>query len=159
VKAKTIVEAEAEAEKRRIEAEGEAKAIFAKLEAEAKGQFEILARKGEGLQRIIEACGGSQQAFQLLMLDHLDNLAQTAALAISSIKFDKVIVWENGGANGNGTNTAHFLQSLARTMPPMMQIMKDIGGVELPDYIARLTPDARKEDRPPTAPPDNANST
>src|SRR4029077_2535362 len=139
--ARTIVEAEAEAEKRRIEAEGQAKAIFAKLEAEAEGQFEMLSRNAEGLKKIIEACGGAQQAFQLLMLEHLDTLAQTAAQAISNIKFDKVIVWENGGANGNGTtNTSHFLQSLARTMPPMMQILKDIGGVELPDFIGKLTP-------------------
>jgi flotillin len=143
-KAKTIVEAEAEAQKRRIEAEGQAAATFARMEAEARGQYEILAKKGEGLQRIIEACGGAQQAFQLLMLEHLDALAQTAAQAISNIKFDKVIVWENGGANGAGTtNTAHFLQSLARTMPPMMQVLKDIGGVELPEYIAKMTPEAR----------------
>jgi flotillin len=145
-KAKTIVEAEAEAQKRRIEAEGQAAAIYAKLEAEARGQYEVLAKKGEGLQRIIEACGGAPQAFQLLMLEHLDTLAQTAAQAIANIKFDKVIVWENGGANGNGsTNTAHFLQSLARTMPPMMQILKDIGGVELPEFIAKLTPEPRGE--------------
>ena len=145
-KARTLVEAEAEAGKRRIEAEGQAAATFAKLEAEARGQYEILAKKGEGLKRIIDACGGAEQAFQLLMLEHLDTLAHTAAQAISNIKFDKVIVWEGGGANGaaNGSsNTAHFLQSLARTMPPMMQIMKDIGGVELPDYIAKLTPEAR----------------
>src|SRR5437773_9899342 len=100
-KARVIVEAEAEGEKRRIEAEGQAAAIFAKLDAEARGQYEILAKKGEGLRKIIEACGGATQAFQLLMLEHLDTLAQTAAQAISNIKFDKVIVWENGG-NGNG---------------------------------------------------------
>ena len=82
------------------------------------------------------------------MLEHLDALAQTAAQAISNIKFDKVIVWENGGANGQGTtNTAHFLQSLARTMPPMMQILKDIGGVELPEFIARLDPEAPRPER------------
>ena len=151
-KAKILVEAEAEAGKRRLEAEGQAAAIFARLEAEARGQYEVLAKKGEGLRRIIEACGGAQQAFQLLMLEHLDALAQTAAQAISNIKFDKVIVWENGGANGAGTtNTAHFLQSLARAMPPMMQIMKDIGGVELPEYIARLTPEFRG-DRNPAGP-------
>ena len=137
-KAKTIVEAEAEAEKRRIEAEGQAKAVFAKLEAEARGQYEILAKKGDGMRQIIEACGGAQEAFQLLMLEHLDKLAETAATAIANIKFDKVIVWENG-ANGDGTtNTSSFLQGMARTLPPMMQIMKDIGGVELPEYIARF---------------------
>jgi flotillin len=143
-KARVIVEAEAEAEKRRIEAEGQAAAIFAKLDAEARGQYEILAKKGDGLRKIIEACGGPTQAFQLLMLEHLDTLANTAATAISNIKFDKVIVWEGGGngTNGNGANnTTHFLQSMARAMPPMMQILKDIGGVELPEYIAKLNPD------------------
>ncbi|HEV3255993.1 MAG TPA: SPFH domain-containing protein [Gemmataceae bacterium] len=146
-KAKTIVEAEAEAQKRRIEAEGQASAIFAKLEAEAKGQYEVLARKGDGLKRIIEACGGAQQAFQLLMLEHFDTLAQTAAQAISNIKFDKVIVWENGGANGTGhSSTSHFLQSMAHVLPPILQIMKDIGGVEMPEYLARLTPERRAGD-------------
>ena len=84
-------------EKRKLEAQGEASAIFAKLEAEARGQYEILAKKGEGLKQIVEACGGAQQAFQLMMLEHLDKLAETSAKAISNIKFDKIIVWENGG--------------------------------------------------------------
>src|SRR5439155_4616167 len=90
-KAKVIVEAEAAAEKRCLEAEGEAKAIFAKLEAEARGQYEILAKKGEGLRSIIEACGGAQAAFQMLLLEHLDALTQASAQAISQIKFDKVV--------------------------------------------------------------------
>jgi flotillin len=141
-KAKVVVDAEALAEKRRIEAEGEARAIYARLEAEARGQYEILARKGEGLSRIIEACGGANQAFQLLLLEHLDKLAETSAAAISNIKFDKVVVWENG--NGDGTSrTSDFLQSLSRTLPPMMQVMKDIGGVQMPEYFARITPEAR----------------
>jgi len=139
-KAKTIVEAEADAQKRRIDADAQAAAIFARLEAEARGQYEILAKKGEGLREIITACGGAQQAFQLLMLEHLDHLAETAAKAISNIKFDKVIVWENGGQNGQSATTG-FLQSFARTLPPMMQIMKDIGGVEVPEYLARLSPE------------------
>ena len=148
VKAKVIVEAEAEAEKRRIEAEGQASAIYAKLEAEARGQYEILAKKGDGLKRIIDACGGAEQAFKILMLEHLDHLAQSSAQAISNIKFDKVIVWENG-ANGDGSNnTSRFLQSMAHTLPPMMQIMKDIGGIEIPEYIARFTKDAKVEEAP-----------
>ncbi len=142
-KAKTIVEAEAEAEKRRIEAEGQAQAIFAKLEAEARGQYEILAKKGEGLKQIIAACGGAKEAFQLLMLEHLDKLAETSAQAISNIKFDKVIVWENGGASGK-SNTASFLHSMASTMPPMMQVLRDIGGVELPESLIKLGGEAHE---------------
>ncbi|MEX2317097.1 MAG: SPFH domain-containing protein [Pirellulales bacterium] len=136
-KARVIVEAEAEAEKRRIEAEGQAAAIFAKLDAEARGHFEILSKKGEGLQRIIEACGGAKEAFQLLMLEHLDNLAEASAKAISNIKFDKVIVWENGGQNGK-SSTASFLQNVAGSLPPMMNVLKDIGGVEFPESLIKL---------------------
>jgi flotillin len=134
-KAKTIVEAEASAQKARIEAEAQAAAVFARLEAEARGQFEILAKKGDGLRRIIEACGGAQQAFQLLMLEHMDKLTEASAKAISNIKFDKVIVWDNA----QGASTTNFLQSLARSLPPMLQVLKDIGGVEVPEYLAKLS--------------------
>ncbi|MCA9071065.1 MAG: hypothetical protein KDA84_19190 [Planctomycetaceae bacterium] len=140
-KARTIVQAEAAAAKRKLEAEAEAAAIFARLEAEAKGQYEILARKGEGLREIISACGTAQDAFQLLMLEQLETLASKSAEAISNIKFDKVIVWENGG-NGNGqTATSNFLQGMSRSLPPMLQVMRDIGGIEVPEYLAKLTPE------------------
>jgi flotillin len=136
-KAETIVNAEADAERVRIRALAEAEAAFARLDAEARGQYEILAKKGEGLQRIVEACGGAKEAFQLMMLEHMDKLAETSAEAISNIKFDKVVVWENGGSNGR-TNTADFLNGMAKTLPPMMQVLKDIGGVEFPESLVKF---------------------
>lgn len=145
-KARLIVEAEAEAEKRRLGAIAEAEAIYAKLEAEARGQYEILAKKGDGLKRIIDACGGADAAFRMLMLEHLDDLAKASAEAISNIKFDKVVVWENGGQGNGQTATSNFLQSMSRTLPPMMQVMKDIGGIEMPEYFARMTPEAEAGD-------------
>ncbi|NJN64255.1 MAG: hypothetical protein HC882_04830 [Acidobacteria bacterium] len=135
-KAQTIVEAEAEAEKRRIEAEGEARAIFAKLKAEADGNYEILSRKAEGLKRIVEGCGGAHEAFQLMMLEHIEQLSHNAAMAISNVKFDKVVVWDPGSGQGKGA--AGFLQSLASALPPALHMMKDIGGVEMPDYFGKL---------------------
>ncbi len=143
-KAETIVEAEAEAEKMRVEAEGEASAIFAKLEAEAKGQYEILAKKGDGLRQIVDACGGADEAFKMLLLEKIESLAKSSAEAISNIKFDKVIVWENGGKNGEGS-TAGFLNNLANTMPPMLQVLKDIGGIEIPESIAKIVEDPKPE--------------
>lgn len=140
-KAKQIVDAEAQAERRMIEAKAEADAIFLKLEAEARGQYEMLAKKGEGLKQIVNACGGSTQAFQMLMLEHLDNLAEASAKAISNIKFDKVVVWEGGGADGR-SSTANFLSGMAKSLPPMMQVMRDIGGVELPESLVKLGNDA-----------------
>src|SRR5205085_922566 len=70
-KARTIVDAEAQAAKARIDAEAQAAAVFARLDAEARGQYEILAKKGEGLKKIIEACGSAQASFQMLMLEHM----------------------------------------------------------------------------------------
>src|SRR5688572_26018784 len=142
-KAKQIVDAEAAAEQRRILAQAEADAIYVKLEAEARGQYEILAKKGDGLKQIVNACGGSTQAFQMLMLEHLDNLADASARAISNIKFDKIVVWEGGGQNGR-SSTADFLSGMAKTMPPMLQVMRDIGGVELPDALVKLGTDSSK---------------
>jgi flotillin len=136
-KARILVDAEAEAEKRRLEAEGEAAAIYARLEAEARGHYEILAKKGEGLKQIVEACGGAKEAFQLMMLEHLDKLAESSAKAISNIKFDKIVVWENGGSNGR-SSTADFLHKMAGTLPPMLQVMRDIGGVDIPESLAKL---------------------
>lgn len=160
-KARKIVDAEAEAERKIIDAKAEADAIFAKLDAEARGQYEILAQKGRGLQEIVNACGGSKEAFQMLMLEHLDNLAEASAQAISKIKFDKIVVWEGGGNSNGRTNTADFLSGLAKTMPPMMQVMKDIGGVELPESLIKLqdegdteTPDTNGA-APPIATPRN----
>ncbi len=142
-KARIVVEAEAEAERQRIVAQGEATAIYAKLEAEARGQYEILAKKGDGLKRIIDACGGSKEAFQLLLLEHFDNLVAASATAISNIKFDKVVVWEGG--DKNTTATANFLHNMARTMPPMMQVMRDIGGVELPEALMKFSGDTQTD--------------
>jgi flotillin len=136
-KARTIVEAEAEAEKRVLHAKAEAAAIYAKLEAEARGQYEMLAKKAEGLKMIVDAAGGSREAFQLLMLEHMDNLAETAALAISNIKLDKVVVWDSG----NGAATGNFISGLAGAMPPMMDVIRNIGGVELPAMFGKLAED------------------
>jgi flotillin len=143
-KARTIVEAEAEAEKRVLHARAEAAAIYAKLEAEARGQYEMLAKKAEGLKMIVEAAGGSHEAFQLLMLEHMDSLAETAALAISNIKMDKVVVWDSG----NGAAAGNFIQGLAGSLPPMMDVIRKIGGVELPSMFGKPV----DEDGAPAAP-------
>ena len=148
-KAQTIVDAQAEAEKVRIQADGEASAIFAKLDAEARGQFEILAKKGQGLREIVGACGGADEAFKLLMLEHIEQISATAAQAISNIKFDKEVVWDGGqGGDGSGSATSSFLRNLAGSLPPAMHLMKDIAGVELPQYFGKLVEEA--ESKPST---------
>jgi flotillin len=136
-KAKDIIDAEARAQQATIIAEGEAAAMFARLEAQARGEYEILAKKAEGLERIVKGCGGAQQAFQLLMLEQLDHLSETAAKAISNIKFDKIVVWDGQ----NGKATSGFLQNLGRSLPPMLSMMKDVGGIDMPEFFGKLVDD------------------
>jgi flotillin len=141
-RAKRIVEADASAESRRIEAIGEASAIFAKLEAEARGEYEKLAKKADGLARIVEACGGADQAYQLLMLEHMDHLANTAANAIANIKLDKVVIWGGGGnAGSDSTGVSNFVRDLAGTVPPVLQMLRDIGGIRVNDRFITMEED------------------
>ncbi len=154
-KSRVVVDAEAEAEKRRIEAQGEASAIFARLEAEARGQFEILAKKGQGFAEIVRACGDSQAAFQMMMLEHLDHLSENAAKAISNIKFDKITVWDSGAVGADGRSaTSGFLANLAHSLPPMLQMMRDIGGIQMPEYFGKIV--GKGEERPATPAGDGA---
>jgi flotillin len=142
-KAKRIVEAEAEAESRRLEALGEASAIFARLEAEARGEYEKLSKKAEGLRLIVEAAGGADEAYRLLMIEHIDHMAETAAQAISNIKFDKVVLW-GGAPNGVSTNTGvgSFVTDLMSTLPPALHTMLNIGGVKIADGLVEVVQDA-----------------
>ncbi|MHC4816654.1 MAG: flotillin family protein, partial [Planctomycetota bacterium] len=59
--------------------------------------------------------------------------------AISNIKFDKIVVWDQGANGGSGKGaTANFLSNLAGSLPPMLNMMRDIGGVQMPEYFAKM---------------------
>jgi len=49
------------------------------------GELEILKSKADGMKMMVESCGGSKEAFQLLMLEHIDHLAETASSAIQYV--------------------------------------------------------------------------
>ena len=138
-KAKMIVDAEATAERRRIEAEGEASAIFAKLEAEARGQYELLAKKGEGLQRHHRSLRQCRRRIQ--DADDRAPRPPDRCLGPGDLKHQ---VRQGGGlgdrrAERSGSATANFLQSLSRTLPPMLQTLRDVAGIELPETLLKVT--------------------
>jgi len=83
-------------------------------------------------------------AFQLLMLEQLPQLSETAATAISNIKFDKIVVWDGGQGSGS---TAGFLRSMAGALPPMLHMMRDVGGVDMPDFLGKLVQEGRQGGR------------
>jgi flotillin len=104
-----------------------------------------MSKRAQALGEVVKAAGGDPKAaFQLLMIEQIPQLAETAAKAIANIKFDKVVVWEGGNASGDGSavgGTAGFIQNIARSMPPMMQVLRDVAGVEVPGFLGRMTVD------------------
>jgi flotillin len=153
-KAKEIVEAEAAGQSRRIQAEAEAAATYAQLEAAARGDYEMLSKKAEGLKRIVDACGGPEAAYRMLMLEHVPVLADKAAEAISNIKFDKVVLWGGAGTNGAAASgVSSFVTDLMGTLPPALHTMLNIGGVSVADGLFKVHADADDVTPATPAPP------
>ena len=132
------LEAEAEAEMIRRKAQGEADAIFARMQAQAKGAQEILEKQAEGMRAIVEAAGGdADAAVKLLIADKLQDLMAIQVEAIKNIKIDKITVWDNGQAGGDGKGTtANFLSGLLGAVPPMNELFKQ-AGMELPSILGK----------------------
>jgi hypothetical protein len=76
---------------------------------------------------------GSLWIFKLISFQTL-----AAAIAFFGIGGRAALAAEFDPANGT-TSTASFLQNMARTMPPMMQVLKEIGGVELPESLIKFS--------------------
>ena len=135
-KEKVEIDAEAEAERIRRQAKGEADAIFFKMQAEANGILEILSKQAEGFQKIVNAAGAnSRDAVLLMIADKLPEIVKTQVEAIKGIKIDKVTVWDSGSGSGDGaSSTSSFLSGLAKSLPPIDELLKN-AGMELPSLL------------------------
>mmetsp|Transcript_46442 Transcript_46442/g.86288 ORF Transcript_46442/g.86288 Transcript_46442/m.86288 type:complete len:525 (-) Transcript_46442:228-1802(-) len=148
-KAKMIVDAEAKAEQLKIIAQGEAAAKLAMAEARANAEYAALSQKAAGLKAIVDSCGGSEEAYRLLLLEHIDKLAETSATAISNIKFDKVVVWDGGKCEGSGRGAVpDFIREVSSALPPTIDVLKDIAGVDLRASLSQQQPQKGDEITP-----------
>ena len=134
-KEKVVIDAEAEAERIRRHAKGEADAIYFKMQAEAKGILEILSKQAEGFQKLVSAAGdNSKDAVLLMIADKLPEIVKTQVEAIKNIKIDKVTVWDSGSGSGGANSTSSFLSGLAKSLPPIEELLKN-AGMELPSLL------------------------
>lgn len=69
---------------------------------------------------------------------------KTQVEAIKNIKFDKVVVWENGGNSEKGGNTASFLANMYKAVPPMTELF-NMAGLELPSYLGEKVKNTGKK--------------
>lgn len=148
-KRKKELEAESEAEQLRRIAKGEADAIYLKMQAEARGAQEILFNQAKGLQEIVNAAGGDPAAAaQLLLTDKMEELLRIQVDAIKNIQIDKVTVWDSMNGKEGSSNTADFLTSMLKAVPPVNE-MYEMAGLKLPDFIVK---ESKKDDlKPATA--------
>ncbi len=145
-KRKIEIEAEAEAEKRRKIAKGVADAIVLEKQAQAQGLYEILNKQAEGFDQIIKATDGdTRDAVLMLIADKLPELVKTQVEAIKNIKFDKVVVWDNGNNGEKGSNTAGFVSNLYKSVPPMTELF-NMAGLELPSYLGKEKEEESKKE-------------
>lgn len=145
---KIEIAAEAEAERIRRNARGEADAILMKYEAEARGIRQVLESKAAGYESLVRSAGDAKSAATLLMIEKLEEIVSKQVEAIQNLKIDKITVWDSGATNGKGSSTSQFLSSFVSSLPPLQEIAK-MAGVELPDYLGRVSPE---EGAPPDDP-------
>ncbi len=134
-KRKVEIEADAEAENIRRRAKGEADAIYAKMEAEARGVYETLSKQAQGMDKLVKAAGTADEAVRLMIADKLEDLVATQVKAISSLKIDKITVWDNGNGEGGKTATANFLSGMLKALPPLDDLYA-MAGLKMPKIVA-----------------------
>lgn len=142
-KRQQIIKAEAEAEQILINARAKADAILMEKEAEAKGIEAVLKAKAEGYKQLFATVGENQKHIipTMEIVKNLPEIVKSQTEAISKIKFDKVTVIDGGsGAGGNGT--ANFIQSMAKALPSVHEILKT-AGVNGPEFLGNLIEDGQ----------------
>ena len=141
-KTKQEIDAEANAERIRREARGQADSILLKYEAEAEGLRKLLEAKASGYRKLIESCNGDSQAVaSLLMIEKMADIVEAQVEAISSMKIDKITVWDGGGKDGSAA--ANFVSNFVKALPPLQEIAA-MAGIELPQYLGKATPAQHK---------------
>ncbi|MDR3673733.1 MAG: SPFH domain-containing protein [Holophaga sp.] len=146
-KRKVEIGAEAEAEKTRIEARGVADAILLKYEAEAEGIRKVLESKAAGYLSLVQGCNGdAKAAATLLMTEKIEQIVQLQVEAIRNIKIDKITVWDSGSGK-DGSATANFMAGMIKSLPPLHDVA-GLAGIELPEYLGRLTPEGPERNPP-----------
>ncbi len=138
--ATAIVTAEGQARQVTIAADAAATAVRAKLEAEAEGQYAMLSQRARGLKELVEAAGSPEQAFALLLVDMVPLLVEKAAEAVKGISVEKVIVWDGGNGNGGAGGVSRVTHDLVRSVPPAMDLIRHVTGIELPG-LGKLSPE------------------
>jgi len=145
--ASTIVEVEIEKSRRILLSEAEKAEGLAKIDvkaaeilevqlAEAKAKKLRLEAEAEYVRQVVSACGGAEGAAKYFLVDKVEGLAKHSADAVKNIKFDKVILWDNGSrAPGSPNPAVQFVTDLVSSVAPAGELVKNVLGVDMKSYL------------------------
>lgn len=146
---KVVVEAAAEREKNVLVAKGDAEATLTRMKAEAEGLQATLDAKAAGYQALITSCAADPSlTAALLLIEKLTDLVEIQTQAVKNLPVEKVVVWDSGGGSGLSDLGKRFMGVL----PPMQELAK-LAGLELPEFLGRVTAKEKRGPRPPAPPP------
>ncbi|HSW86743.1 MAG TPA: SPFH domain-containing protein [Rhabdochlamydiaceae bacterium] len=147
-KRKIQIEAEAEAQRKKLIARGEADAILSIRQAEAEGIQKLLDAKAKGYKQLVEACGDdAKSASTMLLIEKLEEIVKLQAEAIKNIKIDKITVWDSGnqGDSTKGSSTSNFISQFVKSLPALHDIAS-MAGLELPQYLGTVSEESLEEE-------------
>ena len=139
-----LIASDAERQRKVMIAQGEADAVLARMRAEAQGTQNILDAKAEGYEQLVNAVNGSSQdAAAFLMIEKLVEVAGVQAEAIRNLPLEKIVIWDSGSGQGG---LSDFGRKFVGVLPPMHELAK-LAGLDLPEFLGRITEHGGAGDR------------
>jgi len=133
-----VLGAQAIKEQEFLEIEARARAVEAVEIAKAKGVAAHLQAEAEYVKAIVSGCGNAEGATRYRLVDKVPALAKYSAEAVKNIKFDKVVVWDRGNGDDGKNATANFIQNLVGSVAPVGDLVKNVLGVDMAQYLGSL---------------------
>jgi flotillin len=98
----------------------------------------VLEAKADGYRKLIESCGADPQVGPtLLLIEQLPKLVAEQVKAISSLKIDKITVWDTGTSRDGRNATSDFLSGLVNSLPRLHELARQ-AGIELPSALGKI---------------------
>ena len=106
----------------------------------------MLDGKAAGYRNLVQSAGDPQVASALLLIEKLVDISHIQAQAIQNLPIEKIVVWDGGGSGGGMTDLG---KKIMGALPPMHELAKQVG-LEMPEFLGKMTKDAKPEDKAPT---------
>jgi flotillin len=134
-KQKMIIEADAQMERQGREGRGEGERVKNEMFGRSEGMKALFEANSEGIRKLVEAASGdANAAFLLMMADRVPEMMNIQAHAISSLKIDKVTVWDSGTSDSRAIS--NLVRDYATSLPPLQDLLK-MTGVVGPGILGR----------------------